>query len=66
MQINESTLVVHKIITIIYDSKLNKMTVEWNSNPKVDLVADTVLSIIIMAENSPSAIKVNYVNINRY
>ncbi|KAI8894305.1 beta-lactamase-like protein, partial [Globomyces pollinis-pini] len=49
---------VFNVINVIPTTDSNKINLEWDSNPMNDMIADSIVAIILQADSSPASVKV--------
>eukprot|EP01112_Ceratiomyxa_fruticulosa_P019714 TRINITY_DN6513_c0_g1_i2.p1 TRINITY_DN6513_c0_g1~~TRINITY_DN6513_c0_g1_i2.p1 ORF type:complete len:794 (-),score=177.10 TRINITY_DN6513_c0_g1_i2:48-2429(-) len=50
-------LVIHNCVNVIQPANQNHVIVEWSSNPVNDMIADSVVAMILQTEGNPSSDK---------
>lgn len=59
METTKTALKIFKTVTLIpHDSSIQ---LEWESNPLNDMIADSIITVILQAEISPASVKGNYI-----
>lgn len=56
-EIQDGFMVFNSVSVFLNQKETSKVTLEWNSDPINDMIADSIVAVVLQADNSPASVK---------